>query len=314
MGSGSANFVSVALNPAIDRTVEVEELRLGEVVRGRMVYLEPAGKGVNVARTLAALGHGVTCTGFLGSGEASWFDRSLKESGVQSAFVRVAGTTRENLTYLERSGRETHIVEAGFEVTHAEIVCLRRRLADLTESGTWVLLTGRPAPGFEVEDFRALLSDLRARGARLAVDSSGEFLQAAAAGGVNVLKPNEEELSQLVGRELRDGDDVLRAARQLTGKIASVVVSLGTKGALCVTFRNVWQAAERDPTPAVSTVGCGDALLAGFVAGLAESGDSAQALRLAVACGGACARRAEAAVGSRREVEEVLQGVEVGKV
>ena len=75
-------------------------------------------------------------------------------------------------------------------------------MRELVGMGAWVMLSGRPAPGFEVEDFRALLSDLRRRGARIAVDSSGEFLQAAAAGGVNVLKPNAEELSELVGRDV----------------------------------------------------------------------------------------------------------------
>ena len=302
-----ARFISVTLNPAIDRTVALEELRLGEVVRGRLTYLEPAGKGVNVARTLAALGHDVTCTGFIGRGEAAWFARSLAEAGAGSALVHVAGVTRENLTYLERSGRETHIVEAGFEVRPSDVRRLRTRLAALLRPGDWVLLTGRPAPGFLPSDFRALVADLRERGAQVAVDSSGEFLQAAVEEAPEVIKPNREEPLSSSVRSCGARSDVVRAARGLAEKIRYVVVSLGAEGALGVTSEGAWHAQERPRVPAVSTVGGGDALLAGFTAGLAEGKGPVEALRLAVACGGrlrpphrgrpACARRAEEVLG-----------------
>jgi len=305
-------FVSVALNPAVDRTVEVEELRLGEVVRGRLVSHEAAGKGVNVARTLAALGHEVTCTGFIGRTEAAWFSRSLGESGAAAALVRVAGVTRENLTYLETSSRrETHIVEAGFDVKAPDIRRLRARLATLATPGTWTVVTGRPAPGFAAEDLRDLVAALRERGARVAVDSSGDFLRAAVKAGPDCIKPNVEELAELVGEELRGAVEVVRAAGRLANQIGHVVVSLGPDGAWCVTTEGAWHAVERPRAPAVSTVGCGDALLAGFAAGLAEGGGPAEALRLAVACGGACARSTRAALVSRAEAEAVRPRVQV---
>jgi len=305
-------FLAVTLNPAIDRTVEVDKLRLGEVVRGRLVYVEPAGKGVNVSHSLSALGGSVVCTGFVGRGEAAFFNRGFKDTSVRPDFVRVQGATRVSVTILDRArDQETHITEQGFEVTTRDTKRLIAKVRDLASPEAWVLLNGRPAPGFGVEAYRDLLSAVRETGACVAVDTSGDYLQAAAEIGADFLKPNEEELAQLVGRKPRGTTAVVDAARGLTGSISRIVVSLGGRGAICVTRRKAWRARERRRASVVHTVGAGDALTSGFVFALAEGMSSPEALRLAVACGGACVRSPRAALRTRDEIETVLPNVEV---
>jgi len=308
-------FVTVTLNPAIDRTVEVDDLRLGEVVRGRLVYLEPAGKGVNAAHTLAALGHDAVCTGFVGRMEAPMFSRGFAGTRVRPDFVRVPGVTRVSITLLDlRRNQETHLTEQGFEVSAADIRRLRRKVLALVRPGRWVLMNGRPAPGFGVRPYTDLLLAVKHAGARLAVDTSGEYLRAAVEAGPEFVKPNADELSELIGRPLRSLPAVVRGARSLTRAVGCVVVSLGKRGAVCVTARAAWTARERRRAAVVHTVGCGDSLFAGFAAALAEDHSPAAALRFAVACGGACVRTPRASLRTRDEAETVLPGVELRRL
>lgn len=310
-----AAFVSVTLNPAIDRTMEVDELRPGEVVRGRLLLHEPAGKGVNVALDLAALGHDVRATGFVGRHEAALFRSGLAARGVTMDFTLVDGRTRESLTILDRKrDQETHLTEQGFEVSRRNVNALIRKTAAGARAGAWIVAVGRPAPGFDVDDYARLIETAKATGAPVAVDTSGRFLPVAVECAPDFVKPNDEELSELVGRPLRSEAAVLRAAKDLAARIRHVVVSLGAKGALCVTRRGAWHAKERGRVKVVHTVGCGDAVASGFVAGVAEGKRPAEALRLAVACGGACARTLLAALRSRQEAEAVLPGVTVRRV
>ena len=305
-------FLTITLNPAIDRTIEVDALRLGEVVRGRLTYVEPAGKGVNVAHTLAALGHKVVCTGFVGRDEAAMFDRGFAGATVRPAWVRVDGLTRTSITLLDLNRtQETHITEQGFTVSRRHVRRLCDQVCSHLRPGVWVLANGRPAPGFGVEPYRDLLRRIKASGARLAVDTSGEYLRAAVEIGPDVVKPNDEELSELVGRPLRRMPSILLAAREIAASIRHVVVSLGARGVVCVTRQRSWHARERGRPRVVHTVGCGDALTAGFVAGVAEGLSAPKALRLSVACGGACVRTPRASLRAKDEAQAVLPLVTV---
>jgi len=243
------------------------------------------------------------------------FKRCFKGTNVRPDLVVVRGVTRHSVTVLDLArDQETHLTEQGFEVNARNIRSLREKAVALARPGAWVLLNGRPAPGFSVEAYHDLLTALKATGARLAVDTSGECLRAAVEAGPDFIKPNDEELSELVGRPLRSLPAVIEAARELARTVRYVVVSLGSRGAVCVTRRGAWQARERGRARVVHTVGCGDALAAGFAAGLAEGARAPAALRLAVACGGACVRSPRAALRSRDEVEPLLSRVKVTAV
>jgi len=306
------DIIVVTLNPAIDRTVEVDQMRLGGVVRCRLTLVEPAGKGINVALDLAALGCRAVAIGFVGRQEAAMFRRAFAGTPVQTDFTLVEGSTRVSLTILDRgASQETHLAEQGFEVSRQAARRLIAKTRALARPGAWVCFNGRPAPGFGLEAYAELLATAKAAGARLLVDTSGDYLPAALEAKPDFVKPNEEELAELAGRPLPTPRAVVRAARQVAQKAAHVVVSLGGRGALAVTPQGAWRAKERVRARVVHTVGCGDALATGYLAGLASGLPAPEALRLGVACGGACARTPRAALRSMAEVEAVRPNVDV---
>ena len=314
----SGKFVIVVLHPAVDRTVQVSRLQVGGVIRGRPVMVEAAGKGINIAHTLANLGHPLLATGFLGRGEAEFFLSSFRGAASGAAgrvaldFVPVECATRENLTIIERdAGRDTHILVGSMRVGPRETERLLRRMRRRVAAGDWAVFGGSCPSGLKRADYVEALRTCKARGASVCVDASGSLLRAALSVRPWVVKPNREELEELAGRRLRSRAAVLRAARALLERCEHVVVSLGAEGAVLVTRDGAWHARETRCAKVVHTVGCGDALFAGFLAAYARGRRPAEALRFAVACGSACVRTHYASLRSRDEPLRFLRAVRV---
>ena len=313
-------FVAVGLNPAVDRTIEAADLKLGGVVRGELAFLEAAGKAMNVARSLAALGHEVTLTGFLGEGELDFFARSLSGSLVEPCFVTVSGVTRQNITITDPKtpASETHVTEAGFCVTADDVKRLSGQLKTLIEADTHVIFSGSLPVGLSLEQYRGILRACSAAGARLVIDTSGQALRQAMRHGVFLVKPNLEELSFLIGKPITSAEDALREPGALLQKTEMVVLSLGVDGAIGIAAGEdgVMSCRAKDAAPprVSHTVGCGDALLAGFLAGLAEEAGLDGALRLGVACGSVCVGSRWASIRSREEVERQMSHVKVRRL
>lgn len=297
----------VCLHPAIDRTIEVESLERSEVVRGKRLLLEAAGKGINVAHTLAGLGRALTVTGFLGKGEAGFFARSFTSRRVTRRFVSVAAATRESVTIVEKeTGREIHIIDSPMKIEATEVARLRLRLAGMVRPGDTAIFSGSCPRGVNASGFSDFLRLCLARGANVAVDTNGAPLRAAVRAGVWLVKPNTEELAEVTGRRIATRSQRLAAARSLLERCEMVLVSLGGDGAMLVTRRGAWQAMDTRRVKVVHTVGCGDALLAGFVGARAAGKGDEDALRYGVACGSACVRSLYACIRSRREAEAIL--------
>lgn len=309
------SFVTVTLHPAIDRTVAVETLRLGELVRGELIMVEAAGKGINVTHTLANLGRDVLATGFVGKQDAGFFLSSLPEKRVTAAFVEVNCATRENLTIIERvSGRDTHITSSRMKVSRREVGALLTKLRQNVRRDDWAVFTGSCPRGLRQADFVAALRLCKRKGAKVCVDTSGPLLRRALGVGPWLIKPNREELEELTGRRLRSVNQIRLAAEGLLSKCARVLVSLGAEGAVLVTPDGAWHAHETRHAKVTHTVGAGDALLAGYLAACAAGEPPTDAVRFAVACGSACVRSPYASIRSRREVSRLIKNIVVCSV
>jgi 1-phosphofructokinase family hexose kinase len=305
------NLVAVCLHPAIDRTFEVPEYKRGEVVRGKQVMVEPAGKGVNVAQTLANLGHSVVATGFLGRREMELFRGAMDSQRIDFRFVPVEAATRDNLTIIEKpSRRDTHILDSPMEVTRDELNILSNTLSRYAKAGGRVVFSGSAPKGVRQGDFAEMLALCAARKADVCVDASGGLLRAALKARPWLIKPNVEELAELTGKRLTDADQILAAARGLLTRCTLVLVSLGSDGAMLVTEDKAWRAWETSKARVAHTVGCGDALLAGFCAAWTRGRGPEAALRFGVACGSACVRTLFASVRTQSEVKTILPKIE----
>lgn len=262
------DVVTVTANPAADQTVWIPGFRAGEVNRVRRQEVTAGGKGVNVAAFLAAFGIETLATGFLGTANAGLFEDFLAERGVEERFVRVHGTTRTGVKIVdEEGGTTTDINFPGFDVPGERVTDLETLVASVRRPDVWIVLSGSLPPGAPADLYARLSTSAREAGMRVAVDTSGPPLSEAVRTLPDLLKPNREELEELTGRSLGDRQALVGAARELVDAgISTVVVSLGGEGALFVRAGEALFAAP-PPVRVASTVGAGDAMVAGTIAG-----------------------------------------------
>ncbi|AKN25901.1 1-phosphofructokinase [Stutzerimonas stutzeri] len=262
-----ARVLTVTLNPALDLTVQLPALRLGEVNRSDNLQVHAAGKGLNVAQVLADLGHQLTVTGFLGEANAQPFEQLFAARGFADEFVRVAGETRSNIKLAEADGRITDINGPGLEVGAAQRDELLARLERLVPDHELVVVAGSLPRGVEVPWFVDLLQQLARLGARVALDTSGAALREGLALSPWLIKPNEEELAQARDLDPADAQALADEACRLNARIEHVVMSQGAAGVSWFSPAAAWHA-QPPKVRVVSTVGAGDSLLAGMLHGL----------------------------------------------
>jgi 1-phosphofructokinase len=267
-------IVTLTLNPSLDRTVEVPSLTRGSVIRASSGRLDPGGKGVNVARALLANGIDACAVLPVGGAVGHQLVELLEAEGVTMNAVPVAGATRSNLTLSEPDGTVTKINEGGEALTAAEVELLADAAMGLVGPLDWVVLSGSLPPGVDGEVYAHLTERFVASGIEVAIDTSGPALGRAVRARPTLVKPNREELSGTLGREIRSIADAVAAAQALRAVGAgTVLASLGPDGAVLADRDGVWhgECAVAEPR---STVGAGDCLLAGFLAAGAAGRDA----------------------------------------
>jgi 1-phosphofructokinase len=279
-------IVTLTLNPSVDRTVEVDALIRGAVLRARSSHVDPGGKGVNVARALAANGRKTRAVLPAGGWEGEQLAALLGPQEIPVVLVPVAGSVRANVSVVEPDGTVTKLNEPGPALTVAEIEAVVAATVTAAAAAEWVAISGSLPPGAPVDVYARLVERLRPAGVRVAVDSSGPPLAAALVAAPDLVKPNREELAEATGRSIATVGDALAAAEALRRRGArTVLASLGADGALLVDGDGAYHGEAPVPRPR-SAVGAGDALLAGFLAG---GGDGPAALTEALAWGAAAA-------------------------
>ncbi len=277
-------IVTLTANPSVDRTLEIPTLARGEVVRATAARVHPGGKGVNVAHALMANGIPARAVIPTGGREGDQLLDLLAGLGMDVVAVPIAEPIRENVAAVEPDGTVTKLNAPGPRLSAAESDALVEATVAAARGAEWVALCGALPPGAPEDLYASLVSKLRAAGVRVAVDTSGTALEKSVAAGPDLVKPNAQELEEAVGYPMRTLGDVLDGARRLLDRgVGHVLVSLGGEGALSVSD-GVALRAWTPPVVPRSTVGAGDAALAGF---LAADGAIPEALRAAVAWGAA---------------------------
>ncbi len=273
-------IITVTLNPSLDRTVEVDELVRGHVLRTSGGHLHPGGKGVNVTRALLANGTPSRAVLPVGGATGSQLVEMLRADGVDAVTVSVAGETRSNIAVAEPDGTVTKLNEPGPVLSEAELTSVLDAALQASRPGGWVVLCGSLPQGADPDLYARMVGLIREKGVRAAVDTSGPALARVVAAGPDLIKPNAEELAEAVGRPLPTRGDVIEAARELQQAGARrVLVSLGGAGALLVDEDGVQVGTSVALTPR-STVGAGDSFLAGYLSAEGSGGGAALATAL----------------------------------
>ncbi|MFE6333291.1 1-phosphofructokinase family hexose kinase [Streptomyces sp. NPDC057798] len=301
-------ILTVTLNTALDITYRVPALRPHASHRVSEVLERPGGKGLNVARVLAALGHEVTATGFTG-GTTGRVVRELLTAGggVIDALVPLAGTTRRTIAVVDDlTGDTTQLNEPGPVVTPAEWSAFQETYDRLLASADAVALCGSLPPGVPVGAYAGLVRAARAAAVPVLLDTSGEPLRRAVAARPDLIKPNADELAELTGSH-----EPLRATRDARRRGArTVVASLGAEGLLAHTPSGRWRAVPPAPLRGNPT-GAGDAAVAGLLSGLVEGLPWPDRLARAVALSAASVPAPVAGEFDRGTYEELLGRVAV---
>ena len=284
MNDQLSSLATVTLNPAIDQTVSIPDFQAGQVNRVTASQSDPGGKGVNVASFLADFGLAVSVTGFLGEDNTRLFERLFAKKGIKDHFVRIPGSTRTGIKIIDEVNRQTTDVNfPGLAPRPQDIEALFRVINELAEACEWFVLSGSIPAGVPVDIYQRLVVSIQTRGKAVALDTSGEGLRQALSVKPDLVKPNVFELADVMGRSLNSLELIEQAVAELTQQgIPTVVVSMGEQGAI---FAQSGEMLIATPPPVAvkSTVGAGDAMIAGTVAGLIQGKSLAECARLATA-------------------------------
>ncbi len=308
-------ILTVTLNAAIDRTVAVPNFRLGHRHRAVESRTVAGGKGINVARALKLLGRPVVATGFAGGPTGTRVLEQLREEAVLTDFTRISGETRVNMAVIDpTSGEQTEINERGPAVSAEEVEAFASRLGYLADGAKLCVIAGTLPPGAGEDLYARLVKDLGERGVPVVLDAEGEAMLAGLRAGAAIVTPNEREAEELVGQEFADRDDLVNGLTELVRIGAAEAAITRPDGCVAV----VGEGAERrflevrtESLEAVSTVGSGDAFLAGYVAARYDGRAADECLAYGVACGAESTQHFGAGVVDRNQVERLLGEVHV---
>lgn len=283
-------IICVSINPAIDRRLRVRDIRIGEVNRAGSAASFAGGKAAHVAMSVNALGEPVVWIGFSGGHSGGELERQLGGLGIQIRPVRTEGQTRINDEIIDESGRITEILEPGNGVSAEEV----GRLIDECEKafseakGDFVaVFAGSLQPDVPLDIYSALIALARNHDGRSILDTSGEAFLKAIGSGPDLIKPNSGEALAATGIQSDEEASKISAIRNLQAKGArDVALTLGSSGLVWVGESSDIAIFAESPKVAVnSTVGCGDATVAGFAVAEKRKLGLVDSLRLAVACG-----------------------------
>lgn len=280
---------TLTLAPSLDSATLTPQIYPEGKLRCTSPVFEPGGGGINVARAISHLGGTATAIFPAGGATGEHLVALLADEHVPVATVEAKDWTRQNLhVHVGSSGEQYRFVMPGASLSDKEFQLLEEQVLEI-ESGALLVISGSLPPGVKLEKLTQLISAAQKQGIRCIVDSSGDALRAALdIGNIELVKPNQKELSALVNRELTQPDDVRNAAQEIvkSGKAHRVVVSLGPQGALAVDADRCVQVVP-PPVKSQSTVGAGDSMVGAMTLKLAEDASLEDMVRFGVAAGSA---------------------------
>jgi tagatose 6-phosphate kinase len=303
-------ILTVTLNPTVDKSYYIDKLLPGEVIRVNKISQTAGGKGINVAKIAKLLGNKVAATGFLGGNTGQYVHSFLLKAGIISEFIDVDEDTRTcvNVNDDERNDQTILLEPGSFIDAHKqeEFVDYYKKLL---ESCKAVVLGGSLPPGIENTYYPRLINIAKEAGKIVVLDTSGETLRAGINACPTMIKPNRDEISAYLGRNVKSIVETIAAAKEIHANGTDIViVSLGKDGAVFAMNNKVYRGTTPD-IKIVNTVGCGDSLVAGFVTGLINNYDILDTIKLGMAVSTANALSKEIGFFEKSDLEDLLTKV-----
>ena len=256
-------IVTVTMNPAIDKTVDIDALERGGLNRIQHVELDAGGKGINVSKTIHALGGKSIATGFIAGNSGNIIRGVLDQWQIENDFIEVSGETRTNTKVFEKSGELTELNEPGPTVEEKDVKALLHKLEGYADPNTLFVLAGSVPQGVPKDIYQKITELVHQKGAKVLLDADGELFTKALEAVPDIIKPNRVELEQYAGMDyIASEQELLSAAEKLMEKgIGTVAVSMGKSGAIFL-MEDTKVKCPGLKVKAHSTVGAGDAMVA----------------------------------------------------
>lgn len=279
---------TVTLNASIDKAYRIAgRLEVGTVMRVLDCTDTAGGKGLNAARAVATCGERVVATGFVGGNNGRLLCELLERDGIPEDFVRVAAETRCCVNVLDENETSTEFLEPGREVRAEEFALMRERLLSIAAQASVVTIDGSVPRGVSADDYAGLVELVRGTGTPCILDTSGALLKCGVKAHPTMVKPNADEIGQLLGRTVTSMGEVAEAAAELhEGGVEQVVVSLGGDGAIMACDDGVFRGLS-PKIDVVNPVGSGDTMVGAFAVAMARGMPRPEQLRFAMGCASA---------------------------
>lgn len=308
-------IVTVTMNPAIDKTVNLETFVHGGLNRVKHILVDAGGKGINVSKTIKALGGDSIATGFIGGNNGVAIVDMLEREQINAEFVTVGGETRINTKIAEADGTVTELNEAGPEISEDAQKKLEEQLMQYAKEGTWFVLSGSVPAGVPKSIYGDIIRKVHEKGAKVFLDADGELFTQSLAAKPDVIKPNRIELEKYIDADHSlTEEELLSVGKDLLEQgIETVIISLGHEGALFLTKEQSLKCPALS-APVHSTVGAGDALVAAFTYGMDKGEDFESCAKLGIATSAGAVSTDGTKPPTRQMVEELLQHVRTIKM
>ena len=306
-------ILTVCMSPSVDVTIELDQLNVGKVNVVKSKTLSFTGKALNVAIGVARLGGEAYATGFMYNENGAMFERALDKEGVPFAFVWNSGRVRENYKCIDKRSMLTEINDVGGHVASEKLGELLHMIRSFSQRSYVTVISGGLPRGVDTAYYRELFRAVDSHSLRIA-DTEGAKLFAALEAGVDLVKPNLEELQETLGREFKDKEDMLAGCRELLDRGAKVVLlSLGKDGAVITDGSRSYFC--RSINVAVnSTVGAGDGMVAAAATMLQKGADLPDILRAGVAAGTATVTTFDTISFTKSKYEEIFESLTVTEI
>ena len=308
-------ILTVTLNASIDKRYVVEQVRAGEVNRVKECVYTPGGKGLNVSKPAAILGGAVTATGFIGGHAGAYIEEALAPLGITSEFYHLKEESRSCINIWDETNRvQTEFLEPGFTVGREDFDGFVKLYQQQLAKASVVAISGSVPRGLDESAYPLLTAAAKAAGRPVILDTSGALLKAGIAACPTMIKPNIDEIRMLTGKPCDNMEEILTAARAIhEGGVAIVAVSLGGDGSLVVCDSGTYRAVV-PKLEAVNTVGCGDAMIAGFAFGLSRGDRVPEILRQAGAISAAAALHEQTGFFRLEDMNRLLPQIKITQI
>ncbi|ARC85494.1 1-phosphofructokinase [Clostridium argentinense CDC 2741] len=307
-------MITITLNPSIDRRYNIKNFERGKVFRADDFQYTPGGKGLNVAKVIKTLNEPVIATGFLGGRSGSYIVEKLDEMNIRHNFVSIDGETRSCLAIISDDGSQTEILESGPLISQKDMQRFYKLYEELIRQDEIICISGSMPKDVDIETYKNLIETANREGKKILLDTSGEALKKGMEAIPYLIKPNKEELENLIGNVIFTEEDIIKAVSPIIKEgINIVAVSLGREG--CLVFNDNYMYRVRTPkVKAVNPVGSGDAMIAGFAVSLKRNYEFENMLKLAAACGTANALEEETGKADINNINRLIEDIIIEKI